>query len=94
MTRVLGYDKFSVHGTDMGAAPAYILYENFSTSTRALHLNFLPFYPPTLQEMQQDNITLSPLEQFEQNRTVEWETSGTGYYVQHSTKVRLAVTML
>ncbi|KAJ4323529.1 hypothetical protein N0V84_004269 [Fusarium piperis] len=68
MTEILGYKKFAVHGTDLGAPVAYHLYDAFNTTTRAAHFVFLPYYPLTPDELMARNITLSPEEEFaEQN---------------------------
>ncbi len=51
MTKVLGYKTFATFGTDFGAGPAYSLYDNFNTSTRAAHFAFLPFFPLTPDQL-------------------------------------------
>ncbi|KAK4496001.1 hypothetical protein PRZ48_013269 [Zasmidium cellare] len=79
MTKILGYKTFAVHGTDWGAAPTYTLYANYTETVRAAHLVFLPVLPPTTS-----NVTLTPLEQFEQQRANEWATTGNGYFVEQS----------
>ncbi|RDW61068.1 hypothetical protein BP6252_12451 [Coleophoma cylindrospora] len=86
MTDVLGYSTFAVHGTDFGVGPAYVLYDQYNKTTRAAHLVFLPFFPLTPTELQALNITLSPLEEFEEQRFIEWDTFGLGYFLEQSTK--------
>lgn len=88
MTKVLGYEKFAVFGTDYGAGPAYSLYENFNSSTRAAHFAFLPFLPLTPDQLEAKNITLSTsLERFEEQRFVDWATTGNAYFMEQTTKV-------
>lgn len=76
MTEVLGFDKFAVLGTDWSAAPAYTLYANYTESVRALHAAFLPFLPPTMEQIAAENVSLTPLEQFEHARATEWAETG------------------
>lgn len=88
MREVLGYDQFATFGTDWGCSPAYSLYDNYNTSTRAAHLAFLPFAALSSTELVAQNITLSsPLEQFEEQRTMDWSTSGNSYFTEQTTKV-------
>ncbi|KAF2165635.1 hypothetical protein M409DRAFT_23926 [Zasmidium cellare ATCC 36951] len=81
---ILGYKTFAVHGTDWGAAPAYTLYANYTKTVRAAHLAFLPVYPPTTAQIEAEDITLTPLEQFEYQRANEWARSGDGYFVEQT----------
>jgi hypothetical protein len=87
MTEVLGYKTFSAHGTDLGAPVAYTMYDQFNASTRAAHFAFIPFFPLTPAQLAAENITLSPLEEFEENRFVEWSSTGNAYFLEHTTKV-------
>lgn len=88
MREVLGYDQFATFGTDWGCAPAYSLYENFNTSTRAAHFAMLPFYPLNSTELITQNITLSSrLQQFEEQRSMDWLTSGNAYFLEQTTRV-------
>jgi pimeloyl-ACP methyl ester carboxylesterase len=88
MTKVLGYNTFAVHGTDWGSSISYILYDAYNATTRASHFSFLPLFPLTPQQLLDVNITLdTDLERFEEERFLEWSSSGTGYFVEQSTKV-------
>lgn len=87
MTEVLGYPKYSVHGTAHGAAIAYTLYEDYTTTTRAAHFTFIPFFPPTAEEVAKMNISLTPLEEFMLQRSDEWAQTGNGYYLLQLTTV-------
>lgn len=88
MREVLGYDQFATFGTDWGCAPAYSLYDNFNTSTRAAHFAMLPFTTPSPTELAALNITLSsPLQQFEEQRSMDWSTSGNAYFSEQTTRV-------
>ncbi|KAI0115656.1 alpha/beta-hydrolase [Nemania sp. FL0031] len=86
MTQVLGYERYAVHGTDWGADVGYSMYDQFNATVRALHLNFLPFGPPTPADIAAKNITLSPGEAFTEQRVVDWENSGNGYFIEQTTK--------
>jgi pimeloyl-ACP methyl ester carboxylesterase len=87
MTEVLGYKTFATFGTDFGSGPAYSLYDNFNGSTRAAHFAFLPFSPLTPDQLAESNITItSPLEQSEEQRLVNWLTTGNAYFAEQATK--------
>lgn len=88
MTKVLGYKKFAVHGTDLGSLVAYHLYDAYNTTTRAAHFTFMPFYPLTPEKLPEWNITLSPDEEFVEKRFVEWATTEAGYFQEHVYQVR------
>jgi pimeloyl-ACP methyl ester carboxylesterase len=94
ITEVLGYDKYATHGTDWGCVIAYKLYNNFNSTVRAAHLTFLPFYPLGLEALAACNISLSPLEQFEADRSVDWQQTGDGYFVEQTTKVSLPTSLI
>ncbi|KAJ5110298.1 hypothetical protein N7532_002943 [Penicillium argentinense] len=86
LTKVLGYNTYAAFGTDWGGGIAYTMYNQFSTTLRAAHLTFLPFLPLTAKQLAVENITLSPLEEFELAITEEWSSSGSGYWVEQATK--------
>ena len=87
MTTVLGYDRYAMHGTDWGSSIAYHLYDSFNTTARAAHFAFLPYRPLTLEELAARNTTLTdPLEQFEEQRSLEWSATGSGYFQEQATK--------
>ncbi|KAK4641407.1 hypothetical protein QC761_502150 [Podospora bellae-mahoneyi] len=86
MTKVLGYETYAVHGTAHGVAISFTLYDEFNTTARAAHLVFMFFHPTTPEEISARNISLSPLEQFELQRSVEWGVNGMGYFVMQTTK--------
>ncbi|QYS95404.1 EHN domain-containing protein [Trichoderma simmonsii] len=86
MTKVLGYETFATFGTDFGAGPAYSLYDNYNSSTRAAHFAFLPFFPLTPDQLAAENITLSKLEQSEEQNFVTWSTTGNAYFSEQATK--------
>ncbi|KAJ6588189.1 Alpha/Beta hydrolase protein [Mycena capillaripes] len=62
MTEVLGYSTYAVHSTDWGSAVGYRLYGSFNTTVRAAHFVFLPLFPPSAQEIAENNITLSDIQ--------------------------------
>ncbi|KAJ7018627.1 Alpha/Beta hydrolase protein [Mycena alexandri] len=66
MTELLGYPKYAVHGTDWGCVVGYSLYKNFPKTVRAAQFVFIPFIPPSREQMAAENITLTA----EQNVTV------------------------
>ncbi|KAJ2976284.1 hypothetical protein NUW58_g8126 [Xylaria curta] len=86
MTEALGYQRYAVHGTDWGAGIGYFMYNQFNTTARAAHLNFLPFGPPTLEDIAAKNITLSPGEAVTAQRSADWAKAGNGYFVEQTTK--------
>ncbi|KAI0456781.1 Alpha/Beta hydrolase protein [Xylaria acuta] len=86
MTEALGYQRYAVHGTDWGSDVGFSMYDQFNTTARALHLNFLPFAPPTPADVAARNITLSPGEVVSQQRDVDWETGGLAYFMEQQTK--------
>lgn len=91
MTKVLGYERYAVHGTDWGVSVAYSMYDGFNTSVRAAHFNFLPFLPLQPDQLAAQNISLSPLEEFEEQRFLEWNTAGIGYFIEQTNKVRKVI---
>ncbi|KAJ7836320.1 Alpha/Beta hydrolase protein [Mycena olivaceomarginata] len=76
MTDVLGYSKYALHGTDWGSHIGYHMYESFNTTVRAAHFVFLPFRPPSPQEIADKNITLSDVQKIALQRTVDWRNDG------------------
>jgi hypothetical protein len=87
MTDVLGYKTFGVHGTSIGGFLTFTLYDSFNTTTRAAHFPVVPFYCSTSEEIAAREITLSPLEQFEHKRAMDWTSNGTSYVSMHIYKV-------
>ncbi|KAJ7789456.1 Alpha/Beta hydrolase protein [Mycena olivaceomarginata] len=86
MTDVLGYPKYALHGTDWGCDVGYRLYESFNATVRAAHFAFLPFQPPTPQEIADQNITLSDIGKVTLQRSVDWLTIDQGYFQEQSFK--------
>ncbi|KAF7340180.1 putative epoxide hydrolase [Mycena venus] len=86
MTDVLGYSKYALHATDWGVDIGYHLYESFNASVRAAHFVFLPFLPPSPQDIADNNITLNDIEKVTLNRTVDWLTTGQGYFQEQEFK--------
>ncbi|KAI8622896.1 alpha/beta-hydrolase [Xylariaceae sp. FL1651] len=85
MTQVLGYKRYAVHGTDWGSGVGYSMYDQFNSTVRATHLNFLPFIPDPGQ-IAALNISLSPGELFAQKRSSDWTAAGMGYFAEQATK--------
>ena len=86
MTKVLGYQTYAVHGTDWGCAVAYGLYGQFNSTVRAAHLNFLPFFPLNFEQLAALNITLSEEEEYDEQRFLDWQGAGFGYFIEQATK--------
>ncbi|KAJ7453138.1 Alpha/Beta hydrolase protein [Mycena latifolia] len=86
MTEVLGYSTFTVHGTDWGCAVAYSLYSSFNMTVRATQFVFIPFFPPSAQEITENNITLSDAQKVTEQRYTEWSTIGNSYFMEQTTK--------
>ncbi|KAJ7585281.1 epoxide hydrolase 1 [Mycena floridula] len=86
MVEVLGYDTYALHGTDWGCAVGYSAYSQFPTTVRAAHFTFLPFTPPSAQEIADAGIVLDSFGQFAEARAIEWSSTGNGYFIEQSTK--------
>ncbi|WKT53972.1 Epoxide hydrolase-like [Fusarium oxysporum f. sp. vasinfectum] len=86
MTKILGYPKYATYGTDWGAGVAYSQYANFNTSVRIGHFSFLPFFPLNSTQLAAENISLSPLEEFEVKRGEDWSATGNGYFIEQTTE--------
>jgi len=86
MTEVLGYLTYVLHGTDWGAAVGYSLYGSFNTTVRAAYFAFIPFFPPSAQEIAENNITLSNIQRVTEQRSTEWSATGAGYFIEQITK--------
>ncbi|KAJ7652022.1 alpha/beta-hydrolase [Mycena polygramma] len=86
MTDVLGYSKYALHATDWGSDVGYRMYESYNTTVRAAHFVFIPFAPPSPQEVADNNITLSDIAKVTQQRAVDWLSIGQGYFQEQSFK--------
>ncbi|KAJ7766928.1 Alpha/Beta hydrolase protein [Mycena olivaceomarginata] len=86
MTDVLGYSKYALHATDWGSVIGYHMYESFNINVRAAHFVFLPFQPPSPQEIADKNITLSDVQKIVLQRTVDWVTTGQSYFQEQTLK--------
>jgi hypothetical protein len=78
----LGSDRAS-----QGSVFGYALYSAFNTTVRAAQFVFIPFFPPTTQDLVDNNITLSPIQQVTEQRYIDWSMTGTGYLVVQTNKV-------
>jgi hypothetical protein len=65
----------------------YSLYNAFTTTTRAAHFVFLPFFPPTAEEIAANNITLSDEQKVTLQRGTEWFSTGIAYFMEQENKV-------
>ncbi|KAK6981499.1 epoxide hydrolase domain protein [Favolaschia claudopus] len=86
MTKVLGYERYALHGSDWGSGVGYSMYNSFNTSVRAAHFVFLPFLPPSLAEIKENNITLTEDQKVTVERVEEWNAGDSGYFVVQATK--------
>ncbi|KAJ6507175.1 epoxide hydrolase 1 [Mycena vitilis] len=77
MTEVLGYSTYAVHSTD---------WTSFNTTVRAAQFVFVPFFPPSAQDIIQNNITLSPIQEVTEQRLTAWTASGSGYFIEQTGK--------
>lgn len=75
-------------GYAQGCDVGYRLYESFNATVRAAHFAFLPFQPPTPQEIADQNITLSDIGKVTLQRSVDWVTTDQGYFQEQALKVR------
>ncbi|KAJ7646775.1 Alpha/Beta hydrolase protein, partial [Roridomyces roridus] len=83
MTEVLGYKTYTLHGTP-GLVIGYDLYANYNTTLRAAHFVFLPFVPPTMQEMTDAGVKLPSDELVTENLYLTWSTMGNAYFVEQA----------
>ncbi|KAJ7205254.1 Alpha/Beta hydrolase protein, partial [Mycena pura] len=79
MTDVLGYTKYAVHGTDWGCVVGYSLYSKFPKTVRAAQFVFIPFFPPSREQMTAENITLTAEQDVTVARAVSTGTTGLGF---------------
>ncbi|KAJ7580721.1 Alpha/Beta hydrolase protein [Mycena floridula] len=86
MVDVLGYETYALHGTDWGAIVGYAAYSQFPRTVRAAQLTYVPFFPPSAQDIADAGITLNAFGHFAQARFVDWTLTGTGYSVEQTTK--------
>ncbi|KAL7931963.1 Alpha/Beta hydrolase protein [Trichoderma chlorosporum] len=87
MTQVLGYKSYAAHGTDWGSGVAFELLDNFGSTAKAVHLSFLPFFGLTPEQLAAQGITLAANETELEQRSMDFENSGIGYYIESSTTV-------
>lgn len=87
MTQTLGYDTYAIHGTDWGCGVGYSMYDQFNQTVRALHLNFIPFSPLDLKQLEEEGIKLSETELVQEQRALDWTNAGNGYFIEQATKV-------
>lgn len=52
-----------------------------------MHGVFLPFFPPTTEQLVAENVTLTALEHSEHERYMEWSSKGNGYFVEQTFQV-------
>jgi hypothetical protein len=71
-----------------GSEVAYILYANYESTVRATQLSFLPFFPPTLEQAQAMNISLSAFDIATLELNDQYISRGMGYLDEQSFKVR------
>ncbi|KAF7322080.1 Alpha beta-hydrolase [Mycena kentingensis (nom. inval.)] len=79
MTEVLGYDKYTLHGTDWGSTIGYTMYTTYGTSILGANFPFLPFFPPSRAELAANSITLLPAQETALQRSEDWGASGMDY---------------
>lgn len=87
MTQVLGYKTYAVHGTDWGSGVAFDMYDQFNTTVKAVHFAFLPFFALTPEQLAAQGIALAADEIELEDRAMDFENSGTGYYIEQTTTV-------
>ncbi|KAJ7574610.1 Alpha/Beta hydrolase protein [Mycena floridula] len=94
MVDVLGYETYALHGTDWGCAVGYSAYSQFPEIVLAAQFTFIPFFPPTAQQISDAGIVLNPFGQFLEARSTEFTTTGFGYFIEQSTKANNPVGQL
>ncbi|KAJ7451839.1 Alpha/Beta hydrolase protein [Mycena galericulata] len=86
MTEALGYSTYAVHGTDWGSAVGYSLYGTYNTTVRAIHFPFIPFFPPSTEDIAAHNITLSTAENITVQRLTDWTNTGSSFFTEQTDK--------
>ncbi|KAH8892959.1 alpha/beta-hydrolase [Thozetella sp. PMI_491] len=86
MTKVLGYDTYSIHGTDWGSAVAWDLYDGYNTTVLAAHFALVPFFPLSPSELAAQGISLNSLEEAEEEISETYLTTGSAYFSELATK--------
>ncbi|KAJ7795688.1 Alpha/Beta hydrolase protein [Mycena olivaceomarginata] len=76
------FNTLMTDGSDIG----YYMYESFNTTVCTAHFVFLPFQPPSPQEIADKNITLSDVQKIALQRTVDWLTTDQGYFQDQTFK--------
>ncbi|KAJ7581862.1 Alpha/Beta hydrolase protein [Mycena floridula] len=94
MINVLGYETYALHGTDWGSAVGYSAYSQFPGIVQAAQFTFIPFLPPTGQEISDAGIVLNPFGQFLEARSADFTTTGFGYFIEQSTKANNPIGQL
>ncbi|PTB63158.1 alpha/beta-hydrolase [Trichoderma citrinoviride] len=87
MTQVLGYKSYAAHGTDWGSGVAFDMHDQFNEAVKAVHLNFLPFFSSTPEELAAQGITLTGDDAVQEERAMDFANSGIGYYIEQTTEV-------
>jgi hypothetical protein len=78
---------FTIFLSFQGSVIGYSLYSAFTITTRAAHFVFLPFLPPTAEEIAANNITLSDEQKVTLQRGTEWFSTGIAYFMEQENKV-------
>ncbi|KAJ7277110.1 Alpha/Beta hydrolase protein [Mycena rebaudengoi] len=86
MTEVLGYSKYALLGSDWGCVVAYSLYSNFTATVRAAQFVFIPFIPPSREQMATENITLTSEEDVTVARSTAVSATGLGFRIMQTQK--------
>ncbi|KAJ7580722.1 Alpha/Beta hydrolase protein [Mycena floridula] len=86
MVDVLGYKTYALHGTDWGSAVGYSAYSQFPGIVRAAHFTFIPFAPPSSQDILDAGIVLDSFGEAAVAHSNEWASTGNGYFEEQSTK--------
>ncbi|KAJ7183808.1 Alpha/Beta hydrolase protein [Mycena filopes] len=79
MTDVLGYPKYAVHGTDWGCVVGYSLYKNFPATVRAGQFVFIPFIPPSREQMTAEGVVITGEVEVTLGRMMAAGTTGLGF---------------
>ena len=78
---------FSAYTTRDGSGRR-LSYSFFSATVRAAHVVFLPFFPPSAQEIAARNITLSAQQNVTEKHYTDFVTSGMAYFMEQTNEVR------
>ncbi|KAJ7580725.1 Alpha/Beta hydrolase protein [Mycena floridula] len=86
MVKVLGYETYALHATDWGCVVGYSVYSQFPENVRATQFTFIPFFPPSPQDIADAGIVLDAFGELAEAHSNQWDTTGNAYFTEQTTK--------